>query len=259
MRFARLATIKRMRDEARAWGRSGGAADAAVPRDDAAWHASLRREPGRSIARVAMLGARAAEAIRPVPDVFLRLRLPSRLAAELLATIDAAHRRLATLADSVPWDEPWPDPDPPASLRVAREYSIRCRRAPAWVGLLALLEEVVAIWDARDAGGSGRASHDGSVYIRDGWRCTAPGCTSRRNLEDHHVVYRARGGGDDLSNRICLCRFHHQRGEHGGLALCRGVAPLGLVWRLGRDGRGGRFQNEKKLDYGFSSDSGVNR
>ena len=35
-------------------------------------------------------------------------------------------------------------------------------------------------------------------------------------------------------NRITLCRFHHQRGEHGGLMSVRGEAPLGLTWRLGR-------------------------
>ena len=86
------------------------------------------------------------------------------------------------------------------------------------------------------------------IYIRDGWRCTAPGCTSRRNLEDHHIRYRSRGGDDDPANRICLCRFHHQRGEHGGLASCRGRAPTGVVWRLGRkDAAPTWYRNERRI------------
>jgi 5-methylcytosine-specific restriction endonuclease McrA len=75
----------------------------------------------------------------------------------------------------------------------------------------------------------------------------APGCTSRRNLEDHHVVYRSRGGRNDLSNRICLCRFHHQRGEHGDLAACRGRAPLGLLWRLGKRKVATWYRNERRV------------
>jgi hypothetical protein len=46
--------------------------------------------------------------------------------------------------------------------------------------------------------------------------------------------YRSRGGGHGLVNRVTLCRFHHRRGEHGGLMSVRGEAPLGLIWRLGR-------------------------
>jgi len=72
----------------------------------------------------------------------------------------------------------------------------------------------------------------------------APGCTSRRNLQEHHVSYRSQGGSDELDNRLCLCAFHHQRGEHGELASCRGLAPLGIEWSLGRGGRGGLFRNE---------------
>jgi len=104
-----------------------------------------------------------------------------------------------------------------------------------------MLEEFARTWD--DPQMSPRRASD-AIYIRDGWRCTAPGCTSRRNLEDHHIVYRSRGGSDDLWNRTCLCRFHHQLGEHGGLSTCRGMAPLGIHWTLGRNGAGGRWRNE---------------
>ena len=76
------------------------------------------------------------------------------------------------------------------------------------------------------------------VFARDGWRCTVPGCSSMRNLQDHHIVYRSRGGGDELSNRLTLCAFHHLRGEHGGAIRVRGLAPHHLRFELGlRAGR----------------------
>ena len=116
---------------------------------------------------------------------------------------------------------------------------------PEWVAMLALIEDFVATWD--DPRQAPRRDSD-AIYVRDGWRCAAPGCTSRRNLEDHHVVYRSRGGTDALSNRTCLCRFHHQQGQHGGLMTCSGKAPLGLVWTLGDRGEGGTFRNDRRVE-----------
>jgi hypothetical protein len=75
----------------------------------------------------------------------------------------------------------------------------------------------------------------------------APGCTSRRGLEDHHIRYRSRGGGDQERNRVCLCSTHHRLGEHGGLASCRGVAPLAFVWRLGHPDLASWYLNERRL------------
>lgn len=242
--------IRRLRDEIRTIGL--GEADAAndppapfhsrMPLSDADWHGSLYREPGTSLDRVARLGRSAADCMNP--DVFLRLRLPSDLAPMFLSAIESRRVELAKAVDAVPWHEPWPDPAAPGSVMSARTFSIRCRRVPAWVGLLALVEDFVSTWD--DARGSPRRAA-GSVYSREGWRCAAPGCASRRNLEEHHVVYRSRGGNDDASNRLCLCRFHHQKGEHGGFALCRGSAPLGITWRLGWNGIGGAFKNDRAI------------
>jgi hypothetical protein len=62
------------------------------------------------------------------------------------------------------------------------------------------------------------------------------------------VIYRSQGGTDDMENRLCLCAFHHQRGEHGDMASCRGEAPLGIRWSLGRGGRGGNFLNEIRVN-----------
>jgi hypothetical protein len=233
------------------------------PLDDAAWHASLRRDPGTARERVQRFGTYAAE--RPSPDVFLRLRLPRELAADFLGVIESSRERLSGLADSVPWDEPWPDPHAAPSTLAARTFSTRSRRVPAWVGLLALLEDFVLTWDPPyrvpaegiDRPGADAAArrtlagaprrHGDPVYSRAGWRCTAPGCTSRKNLDDHHMVYRSRRGGDALDNRDCLCRFHHYWGEHGELASCRGKAPLGILWRLGRKDLGVWYRNERRV------------
>ena len=107
-----------------------------------------------------------------------------------------------------------------------------------------MLEDYAETWD--DPEGMPRRAGD-EVYVRDGFRCSAPGCTSRRNLEDHHITYRSRGGSDDLANRVCLCRFHHRQGEHGDLAKVEGTAPLQLMFRLGRPDVARWVRNERRL------------
>jgi hypothetical protein len=270
-------SIKRLRDEVRA---AEAGCDAPAhgpgrppvgPLSDEAWHASLRRESGRSRRRVLRAGLEAlgafafptstvaasgsgsgdpdvfhpdSAALPPGPDVFLRLHLPQHSAARFVAAIEAARAARGREADAVPWDEPFERPGALPSLLAARMYTARSRRVPAWVGLLALLEDFVFTWDPVETPPS-RAADE--IYIRDGWRCAAPGCTSRRHLEDHHVVYRSQGGGDESANRITLCRYHHQRGEHGCLLRVRGEAPLGLTWRLGRDDLAVIYRNERRV------------
>ncbi len=83
-----------------------------------------------------------------------------------------------------------------------------------------------------------RVPREHQVFERDGWRCTVPGCSSYRNLHDHHVVFRAVGGSDDLSNRTTLCAWHHLRGVHAARVRCSGNASEGLFFELGlRPGR----------------------
>jgi hypothetical protein len=250
---AARATVKRLRDEASALGRLELAEcrdRAPGPMTDAEWHGSLELRPGGIRKRVYELGRRSEEWTHS--DVFLRLRLPAELARDFIAAVDSSRRALAERVKSVPWDEAWPDPSAPPSVKAARSFSVRCRRVPAWVGLLALLEDFVDTWDVPQASSTRRST---DVYSRDGWRCTAPGCTSRRNLEDHHLRYRSRGGDKrSLDNRTCLCRFHHQKGEHGELASCRGQAPIEVVWRLGRKDVGSCFRNELRLDRQLQSD-----
>ncbi len=94
----------------------------------------------------------------------------------------------------------------------------------------AMLEHVFHAW--RSPG----APHP--VFDRDGWRCTVPGCSSYKNLHDHHVVFRSQGGSNELSNRTTLCAWHHLRGVHRGIVRCAGHAPDRLRFELGvRSGR----------------------
>ena len=93
----------------------------------------------------------------------------------------------------------------------------------------AMLDHALAAWGADDE----RVARAHRVFARDGWRCTAPGCTSFRNLHDHHIVFRSAGGSNDLGNRTTLCAWHHLRGVHAGVVRCTGVAPDGLRFELG--------------------------
>ncbi len=243
----------------------GGRWDGAEPGDAEAGgaeasgaEASGVEASGAELGNAAVAGMQSAGAALPGPDVFLRFRLPSDLAAAIVATIESRRRRLTSIVERVPWHQPWPDPAALPSLLAARTFSTRSRRVPSWVGLLSILEEFVCTWDAptRAATRRGIARTD-AIYVRDGWRCTAPGCTSRRNLEDHHLVYRSRGGDDAPANRTCLCRFHHQRGEHGGLSSCAGRAPLGITWRLGRPEVAQAYRNERLLPSAAGAAAGV--
>jgi hypothetical protein len=93
----------------------------------------------------------------------------------------------------------------------------------------ALLDCALLAWTLRDP----RARRPDPVIERDGYRCAVPGCTSRRNLQVHHVRFRSAGGGDAPENRIALCAFHHQRGVHAGWLRIHGRAPDRLVFELG--------------------------
>jgi hypothetical protein len=258
-----LGTVKRLRDECRELERRQGSerfprscrqaserpprtfrqASERFPRTcrpltDAEWHRSLKRQPGTARRRIAELGQEASTLF--FANTVFSVSLPEDLAEAFVRAIEAARRSLLARSGAAAQA----DPDPRASLVIAGKLAANGHQVPSWVGLLALIEEFVATWDV--AQNPRRPSED-AVHIRDGWRCMAPGCTSRRNLQEHHVRYRSQGGSDEIDNRLCLCAFHHQRGEHGGLASCRGVAPLEIEWSLGRGGSGGLFRNEIRV------------
>jgi hypothetical protein len=95
-------------------------------------------------------------------------------------------------------------------------------------GLARMLDHAIATWLA-----AGRRFRDYADFERDGWRCTAPGCSARRGLQSHHIVFRSAGGADEPWNRTTLCAFHHHRGVHAGRLRIRGRAPGDLVYELG--------------------------
>src|SRR5262245_28538750 len=215
------------------------------PLDDATWRASLRRVPGEMRARVLRLGHGLLERVvrrGPLLEVPLCLELPESDAKDLLGCMETARRALGNLEDpSSPADESRLTP----SARIARTFAQRGERVPEWVGLLAMLEEWV--WVQDDPRSMPRRP-GADTLARDGYRCQAPGCTARARLQVHHLRYRSHQGGDEESNLLSLCDFHHMEGEHGGLAHCWGRAPLDVYWRLGCEELATWYRNETQLE-----------
>ncbi len=110
----------------------------------------------------------------------------------------------------------------------AVELHLGAQAEPRRLALPWMLEHAIAQWTAQ-----GESFDDYADFTRDGFRCTAPGCTARRSLHSHHIVFRSQAGADEPWNRTTLCAFHHQRGVHAGTVSCRGRAPGGLVFALG--------------------------
>ena len=117
---------------------------------------------------------------------------------------------------------------------VRRHIERRTGRLPTdGEALDAMLEHAFESWTTGLGKKRVRAAH--RVFARDGWRCTVPGCSSYRELHDHHIRFRSAGGSDAESNRTTLCAWHHLRGVHAGPALLRlrGRAPRRLRFELG--------------------------
>jgi hypothetical protein len=100
-----------------------------------------------------------------------------------------------------------------------------------WRGLERLLDHVIRQWTNQPA-------HRDPVFAREGWRCAVPACSSRRNLHDHHVVFRSRGGDNSRDNRVAVCAWHHLRALHKDIVRASGTAPGAIRWQIGsRAGR----------------------
>jgi hypothetical protein len=109
--------------------------------------------------------------------------------------------------------------------RLERIRGCPCRPSDA---LEAMLDHALAAWRPEHS-----TPREHAVFARDGWRCTVPGCTSYRNLQQHHVVFRSAGGDDEPGNLTTLCAWHHLRGVHARVLRCTGAAPDGLRFELG--------------------------
>jgi len=109
-----------------------------------------------------------------------------------------------------------------------REVAALFEALVARVGLEAMLDHAIATWLE-----AGAQFEDYADFTRDGFRCTVPGCTARRNLQSHHIWFRSACGPDVAWNRTTLCAYHHHRGVHARSLMLRGKAPDGLVYTLG--------------------------
>jgi hypothetical protein len=218
-----------------------------VPPDDATWLRSLARAPGQArnrlldlegslLERVLMRGAMLEE--RAV------LRVPEWLARDLLSCLTTLRARVCS--EALESRSPAEEARALLSVRIAGVYLEQSSQVPLWVGLLAALEICVLEWDdPRRKTASSTLQR--RVIERDGCRCTAPGCTARRNLQVNHIEERSHGGPDAAWNLHAVCAAHHLHYIHGGRASVRGRAPGNMVWRLGRPELAQWFVNERRI------------
>jgi hypothetical protein len=256
-----LATVLRMQQEgrvraehiARARLRQGGQRlPMPPPLADDEYLASLRLAPGQSRGALFDLEhemlAQALEGPLPA-DSMLSLRSSREDGRQFLETLEAVRRTMQRRVEQERPATPAEDARLLPSERIARclweraQKNSRPFHLPSDVALLRMLEEYVLTWDTASVRRKGDA-----IYIRAGWRCTAPGCSARRGLESHHVTYLSRRGPRHaLWNQTAVCGHHHRLGEHGNLAQVRGRAPNALVWRLGRPELGVWYRNDLRL------------
>ena len=72
------------------------------------------------------------------------------------------------------------------------------------------------------------------TFLRDGYECTNPVCSSRKNLNAHHIKHRSRGGGDEEDNLLSVCATCHLFGIHEGRLAVEPPAH-DPTWLLGAD------------------------
>jgi hypothetical protein len=170
--------------------------------------------------------ARAEYTAEPVANAFREGRI-TLLQAEVLLRgasagwVEDAHKvTLRRLEDELPQRKvEFSAPKEVAALFGALEDA---------VGLEAMLDHAIATWLQ-----AGRAFKDYAAFDRDGWRCTVPACSARRNLHNHHIQFRSAGGPHEAWNWTTLCAYHHERGVHTGAISIRGRAPDQLTYTLG--------------------------
>jgi hypothetical protein len=105
---------------------------------------------------------------------------------------------------------------------------------PRWACVILLVQRALGTWTAHDID---TEPSQKKILERDGYLCQAPGCSSRRMLEVHHIHFRSRGGDNAPSNRLTLCAAHHRHILHAGWIRLTGRAPDALRWEMGCFGR----------------------
>jgi HNH endonuclease len=114
-----------------------------------------------------------------------------------------------------------------------RSMQERAGPLPTWAAAMLILQHAVNEWERVDPS---RRPAETPIYERDEYRCQAPGCSARRGLEAHHIIFRSRRGSDDPENLITLCHAHHRQGIHENRLKVSGQAPWNLKWRMGSPG-----------------------
>jgi hypothetical protein len=95
-----------------------------------------------------------------------------------------------------------------------------------WRGFERMLLHAKGVWEAVPR-------HTNPIHERDEWRCRVPACSSRQNLQEHHLLFRSQGGGNGRDNRVSICAWHHLRGIHKGVVRAHGEAGREIRWQLG--------------------------
>jgi hypothetical protein len=106
------------------------------------------------------------------------------------------------------------------------------RDKPAWWCREVLMLEVRKGWAQEDRDAR-RRTEEWDLYARDGFVCSNPVCTARRDLHAHHIEFRSHGGTDDPENRTVLCAGCHRLLHVVQSLGVTGKAPTGLRWRIG--------------------------
>jgi hypothetical protein len=212
------------------------------PLSDVAWRESLHLVPGETRLRI-LTGGLQVLASGAVADEFLRLEGPEDVMRDLRRCLNSIRLQLAICSQRLQEAPPGDAARTFPSIRLAQPCASRRKPIPDWICFLALAEECAEEWD--NPRRMPRRPTD-AILSRDGWRCTAPGCTARE-LEVHHIVYKSQGGSDDPSNLTSLCPFHHRMVVHGGRATLTGTAPLGLHWRIGRGDDAMEYVGERRV------------
>ena len=117
--------------------------------------------------------------------------------------------------------------------RAIQAIRVRSGPLPSWAAAILILEHAVNEWERVDPA---RRPEQTPIFERDEWRCQAPGCSARRRLEAHHIIFKSAGGTDDPENLITLCHAHHRHGIHENRLKVTGKAPWNLKWRMGSPG-----------------------
>jgi len=149
----------------------------------------------------------------------VRRQIGAHLDPDLMARIDAINESERVVIDFTG----------PASVMSLLADAVEAYRKPTelpWQGLERLFLHVKAEWE-------NVPRHRNPIFERDGWRCRVPACTARQNLQDHHIVFRSRGGSNRGENRVAICAWHHLRGIHTGVLRAVGNAHTEIEWRVG--------------------------